>query len=125
MYDYLMKPKLQKTIDGEFIEVKTYLCGENVLFIKLRSDVVLMVDEMRDSIMFLLPNKNSCYDIVTTIFPTKPSLGHLTLSMDTSCLSIIEKVYDNNRLDRDLISNQLSNINLFLFDPSITRNTHS
>lgn len=22
MYDYLMEPKLQKTIDGEFIEVK-------------------------------------------------------------------------------------------------------
>ena len=38
MYDYLMEPKLQKTIDGEFIEVKTYLCGENVIFIKLKSE---------------------------------------------------------------------------------------
>ncbi|MBO1087817.1 hypothetical protein [Enterococcus hirae] len=125
MYDYLMEPKLQKTTDGEFIEVRTYLCGKNVLFIKLRSDVVLMIDEMRHSIKFLLPNKNSCYDIVTEIFPTKPSLGNLELSMNTLCLSMIEKVYKNNRFDRDLINNQLNSIKLFLSDSSITRDTHS
>lgn len=125
MYDYLMEPKLQKTIDGEFIEVKTYLCGENVIFIKLKSDVVLMIEETRHSINFLLPNKNSCYDIVTGIFPTKPILGHLELEMDTSCLSMIEKVYKNNRFDTDFIGFELDSIKLFLSDSSIAKDTHS
>lgn len=47
MYDYLMEPKLQKTIDGEFIEVRTYLCGEKSVLVKLKSDVVLMIEESR------------------------------------------------------------------------------
>ena len=121
MYDYLMEPKLQKTIDGEFIEVRTYLCGEKSVLVKLKSDVVLMIEESRNSIKFLLPDKNGCYDLVSDIYPTNPTRGHLELNMDASSLTTIQKIYKNKIIDKEYFNNNVDSINLYLIDSSTVR----
>lgn len=121
MYDYLMEPKLQKTIDGEFIEVRTYLCGEKSVLVKLKSDVVLMIEESRNSIKFLLPDKNGCYDLVSDIYPTNPTRGHLEFNIDASSLLTIQKLYKNKIVDKEYFNDNLDSINLYLIDSSMTR----
>lgn len=116
-----MEPKLQKTIDDEFIEIRAYLCDEENLFIKLKSDVVLMIEKSRNSVKFLLPDKNGCYDLVTDVYPTKPSLGHLELNIDTSFLRMIEKIYTDKKIDRDFSGDQLDSLQLFLLEPTMAK----
>ena len=121
MYDYLMEPKLQKTIDGEFIELRTYLCGEKSVLIKLKSDVVLMIEESRNSIKFLLPDKNGCYDLVSDIYPTNPTRGHLEFNIDASFLTTIQKLYKTKVTDRDYFNSNLDSINLYMIESSMAR----
>lgn len=121
MYDYLMEPKLQKTIDDEFIEIRAYLCDEENLFIKLKSDVVLMIEKSRNSVQFLLPDKNGCYDLVADIYPTNPTRGHLEFNLDASALSTIQKLYKNKIADREYFNNNLDSINLYLIESSMAR----
>lgn len=123
-----MYPELVKTVDGEFIEVRKYLCSEKAIFVKLDSDIVMLIDDDRSGVYYLITDNEECFNIAVESRTSKPRFGHSTISFNASGLNCIQKNFLDSHFKREFFydsSYEISELELYFSNSEFVRNRNS